>query len=162
MAGQWQSGDPGSVHCLVATATAVSIGSLMFQNATTKVVLPASSFTWDTDLATTRAAFVALFAGAAAQVKYANADIYGNQGEGTIRVNTSGNHTFTLTAGTPLVGAFVGVSKASGNALLNDSVEVVATLAQAIGKITKIRPAGVERDSLVEVELLSNAFPKAR
>jgi hypothetical protein len=125
------------------------------------LLVKASDQAWDTDLATTRAAFVALFLGVAAQTKPADGSAHGNAGDNLlkVRVNTGGVHTFACAAGTYTVGQWVGPAKQTGNALENQILEGVASAAQAIGKV-----AGREgvNPSKIEVEILSTMIPAAK
>ncbi len=155
-----QRGDVELVFVPVATAKAVAKGD-MVGRAADGTVVKASETTWDTDLATTQAAFKALFLGAASQAKTANADIVVNTGpnSGKIRCANGGVFPYTAAAGTYLIGTLVGPAKASGNALEDQKVAVVATEAVAIGRV-----AGREgvNPATVEVMLLSTLLPDAR
>jgi len=79
-------------------------------------VKPASDFTWDTDIFTTRAAFAAKFAGVA----------LGHSASGEtseIPVQVGGFIRFGFAGSTYEVGDPVAMDKASGNAMLNDRLE---------------------------------------
>jgi hypothetical protein len=120
----------------------------------------ASEQTWDTDLATTRAAFVARFAGCSNQFKDANQPVRGMSGFPlAILAHTGGVRSFACKAGTYWNGILVGPAKQTGNLLEDQILEIVATQAQAIG-IVHGNP-GVD-PAEIEVELLSTAFPAAR
>ncbi|CAN5421359.1 hypothetical protein BH11PLA2_BH11PLA2_32780 [soil metagenome] len=164
MAATFQSGDSNPVMCPIASATAVTQGSLMSAAATTGIVTPASSFTWDTNLATTRAAFVVLFSGVAGQAKAANADPIGNTGTnaGTIRVDAGGVFRYVSpAAGTYVNGlTLVGPAKAAGNTLTDQTLEVVTTQAQAVGIVVDSQ-TGTD-PTWIDVLILSARVPMAR
>lgn len=158
-----QGGDVTLVFVPVATAKAVNQGDLM-AIADAGTAYKASEQTWDTDLATTRAAFVTKFFGTASQNKKADADIEGNNGPnaGTIRLSNGGIHTFTCNNGTYYNGVtLVGPAKDTGNNLLDQKVEVVSSQAQAIGIV--VRNGGTSSNpGKVDVLILSTRLPAAR
>lgn len=163
--GQWQYGDPGSVmHPIADARAAMPKGSMVSIDGTTRVMTLASEFPWNVDIATTRTAYIALFAGTLAQQKFAALPVYGNQGQGDIRINTSGEHLFLCTGTLPQVGQWVGPAKDVGNTLMDNTVEVVAALTSAIGKVTEVRPLNPQApgQAQVVVDILSNTYPKAR
>lgn len=160
MSAAYQHGDTNPVMAPVASATAIAQGDLLASADTTGLVTPAASFTWDTNIATTRAAFVLKFLGVSAQVKDANADPLGNTGDNAskIRVMTSGVVRFlSPAAGTYVNGlTWVGPAKDTGNALTNQTMESVASLAQAIGMVVG---GGGTNPSYIDVLLYSRRQP---
>jgi len=127
----------------VATAVVIEKGDLVEQTA--GVIDAADNFTWDTDLATTQAAFCALFFGVA-QGRSRSGDT------DPITVATSGVFRFTCAAATFEVGDLVGPAKATGNALENQKVVAVADEKLAIGRVHKRAGSNV---TTVEVEIFS-------
>ena len=123
----------------------------------------ASEETWNTDLATTRAAFVTKFAGASAQAKDANGTIPYMSGALALmlKVDCSGVRSYAAKAGTYKVGDFIGPAKQSGNLLEDKTIEVVASAAQAIGKYVGA-PGTLAAGAMAEVEILSTVLPAGR
>lgn len=123
----------------------------------------ASEQAFVTDLATTRAAFVLLFAGASNQFKDLGLPILNMSGPlaDRLKINTAGVRTYACVAGTYKVGDRVGPAKQAGNALEDKIVELVASEAQSIGRVVGlygVKTAG----QLVEVNILSTVFPTAK
>ncbi len=96
--------------------------------------VPAASWTWDTNEATTRAAFMAGYIGIAnSRSRIGSTDTR----DLMIEVITAGEFDMSLTASaTLLAGTWLKVSKAAGNALVN-TVETTATSADALAVLTK-------------------------
>ena len=123
----------------------------------------ASEQAFVTDLPTTRAAFVVLFAGASNQAKDAGLPILWQGGAlaGKLKIDSSGVRTYKAVAGTYKVGDLVGPTVAAGPLLDNQTVEGVASNAQAVGRV--VGRAGVlAAGALLEVDILSNVFPAAK
>lgn len=132
---RYKYGDTNPVNVTFDTAYAIEIGDLMFLDSGDSYnAKPASAFTWDTDLATTQAAFHPLFIGVAMQ-RYdgSNTDAYGIK-DGKIRIATTGVFEFTCASASFAVGALVGPAKQSGNALEDQKVASVATESLAVGR----------------------------
>jgi hypothetical protein len=131
---RWLRGDTAPVKAFVATALAVEIGDLVALIGNT-VVKP-SGVAWDTNLATTQAAFVTGFVGIARQKKVADtARVFGNSEDNMIVVATGGDWEFELdAAATSEVGTFYGPAKDTGNALVDQALVSVTTVeAGAVG-----------------------------
>jgi len=94
--------------------------------------VPASAFTWDTDLATTQAAFVTAFLGISESRSRASTT---DTRDLRIAVNTDGVYEADCTSGNYTVGQFIGLAKASGNALLASQLVGVATRTLAVGVV---------------------------
>lgn len=159
MSATFQRGNSRQVMLPVASADAYAQGDLVGRNSTTGVGFRAGSQAWDTDLATTRAAFVVLFAGVSAQDKDADENVYGN-GEANklnLRIDTGGVHLFDCATGTYKLGDYLGPAKQSGNALENQKLEIVATEAQATHKCVGVRGSFTDPTE-VEAEVLSRVF----
>lgn len=155
---QYIRGNVNEVKATIATAKAVDAGDLVGMSSGTLV--KAEDQTWDTDLATTQAAFVALFLGASMQSKTSttNARVFGNSEDNVITVATSGEYEYDCASATFEVGGLVGPAKDTGNALLSDKVVTVSTEAAAIGRVVE-RGTSITR---VKVRLLSKLCPLAR
>lgn len=110
-------------------------------------VRPASHTAWDTNLATTQAAFVRRFAGVAAMKSEITESAL-------VRVDTKGIHVFDCGAATFEVGDAVGPAQGTGNVLANQQVEVVdpTHLERAVGLVSQREPAAVHE---VEVEIFA-------
>lgn len=154
---QYLYDDAAPVKATIATAKAIDSGDLVGMSAGTLV--RAEDQAWDTDLATTQAAFVALFLGASMQTKDAStARIRGNSEDNTIMVAAGGVWEYDAASATFEVGGLVGPAKDTGNALLSDKVVTVSTEAAAIGRVVE-RGTSITR---VKVRLLSKLSPQAR
>lgn len=82
---------------------------------------PASAETWNTNEATTRAAFVTKFTGISeGRSRAASTDLRDLR----IPVNMDGTYEFDVESATFVVGEFVGPAKAAGNALVNTCKKV--------------------------------------
>jgi hypothetical protein len=151
-------GDTAPHNVTIATAKATSKGNLVGLSSNTLV--NASDTAWDTDLATTQAAFVALFLGVSDQSKSSttNARVYGNSQDNVIRVATGGVWEFDCASATFEVGDLVGPAKQSGNALEDQKVVAAGSESVAIGRVVE-RGTSVTR---VKVKLLSKKLPLAR
>jgi hypothetical protein len=106
-------------YAAVANATAFAIGDLCYWDDSAKLAKPASSFTWDTNIATTQAEFADVFLGVCLDAKTAS------DGKVLLRFDKSplSAFDFTIAAGTAYkIGQGFGPAKASGNALLANKV----------------------------------------
>jgi len=130
----------------IVEATVIEQGDLL--SITAGVPDPADDFTWDTDLATTQAAFVALFAGVALEAS-ADGDT------DTLLMARAGIFKFTCASATFELGALVGPAKATGNALENQKVVAVADEKLAIGRVAKREGSAVTE---VQVEVMSTVL----
>lgn len=109
----------------VDSATVIEIGDAVYLD--TDDVKPASSFTWDTNLATTQASFAAVFVGIAVE-----SSASGQTTDINVDVSPVSVYEMTCTSDTYEVGAPLGLAKAAGNALTNQTWEdAVATSAVA-------------------------------
>lgn len=116
--------------------------------------IPATVFTWTTDLATTQTNFAAAFFGMSESRSIAGSTDVRNQ---LVAINTDGTYEFDATAATDFaVGQFIGCSKAAGNNLL-DTIEVVATKARAIAVVVEDTPAGALK---VRARLINTLFKR--
>lgn len=114
------------VHLTSSVPTATIDQGALCAYVSNKVVA-APSWTWDTDLATTQAAFVAAFLG----ISEGRSRI-GEALDLRLPVNLDGVYEFDCTAAAYTVGQYVGPAKAAGDALTNNVVGVAsASLAVA-------------------------------
>lgn len=139
---RWRYGSTQPVIADVDAATVIEVGDLVFQEVND--ARPASGLTWDTNLATTQETFHDKFLGVSEQAHAAN-------DTNDVRVATSGVFEFDCAAATFELGDLVGPAKASGNALVNQTVVAVATANLAIGRVAK-RYASNTTKVLVQVE----------
>jgi len=112
----------------VDASTVIEAGDMLFLD--TDDVKPAGSFTWDTSLAVTQAAFKDLFVGIAAQAHPSGV-------AGQILVMTKGVFEMESPSTAWQYGALVGPDKASGNALLSQTVET-AVAASSVGVVRDV------------------------
>lgn len=130
----------------VATATVISIGDLCWQDsAAANTPKPASDVSWNVDLATTQADFIATFLGDAAQAS-ASGDT------DAIRLGTTGVYEFDCAAATFAIGDLVGPAKQTGNLLENQKVAAVAGVTMAVGRVAEDVPANA---TTVKVRIFS-------
>jgi hypothetical protein len=123
----------------------IAKGDPLFYLTTSDVtaLAPASVFTWDTDLATTQAAFITKFAGMSdSRSRAATTDAR------DLRVSFNCDPTavyeFELAAAANLeIGDYIGIAKAAGNALTN-KVVAVATRSLAIGQVVEDLTSGTK------------------
>jgi len=137
MAGRYLFGETDPVVAPVLTAQAIESMDLVAQASGN--VVRAEDIAWDTNLATTQAAYATASLGVSSQRKVATvARVAGNGSDNAVHVNTGGTYEHDLdTATTLLVGDFVGPAKAVGNALVSSTLAKVATLAAACGVVVQ-------------------------
>ncbi len=141
---RWRYGETNPIVIPVDSATVIEIGDLVFLE--TDDARPAGQDTngdgtgdlWNTNLATTQEAFHDKFAGVAMQRSRAG-------DTSPIRVATSGVFEFLATSDTYELGQLVGPKKATGNNLVNQTVEDVATANLAVGRVAKREGAATTR-----------------
>src|SRR5262245_13113701 len=63
--GEYRWGDAKLRRFTATASTAIENGYIVYQDSSTKKILPAASYTWDTNIATTQASFHDVFAGVA-------------------------------------------------------------------------------------------------
>ena len=111
----------------VDSGTVIARGDMLFLD--TDDVKPASSFTWDTNIATTQTAFAVKFAGVAAEAHAAGV-------AGVISVDVSPLSVWEMdqASATAEVGGPLAPAKQSGNALENQKL-VAAAASASIGRV---------------------------
>lgn len=117
--------------CAVASATVIERGDMVYFDTTNHQVLPASSLTWDTNLATTQATFASLFVGIAEEASAA-----GETDPISVEVNPQAVYEIDVPSGTYHLDDTFGPDKDSGNALLDQTIES-ATGTSAIARCVK-------------------------
>jgi hypothetical protein len=152
MAALFQHGEPYPVQVPVALAKAVNRGDITGVNSS-GLLVKASEQAYDTNEATTRANFVAQFGGLSAQSKTANEPVAGNQGSGTIRVDSDGVHRMNIKSGTTAkIGDWVGPTYVSATtSLRDDEVQVVTVKAGTIGVIVGLPYGATGPEVLVRI-----------
>jgi hypothetical protein len=134
---RWRYGDTAPAIVAFDVGTAIELGSLCYIDASdSNTAKAAGSFTWDTDLATTQAAFHLVFMGVAMQSYDGDAaphDI--GLKDGKIRIATEGVFEFDCASATFAAGALVGPAKQTGDLLEPQKVVAVATESLAIGRV---------------------------
>ena len=113
----------------VDSGTVIAIGDMLYL--ATDDVRPASDFTWDTNLATTQAGFADVFVGIAMH-KSASGDVLPVD----IDISADSEYQFGCASATYAYGATVGPDKASGNALLAQTLEA-AVAASSVARVLK-------------------------
>lgn len=147
-----------TVEAPIATAKALSDYTAV-GIASGTLILP-SDQAWNTDEATTRADFVALFLGVNAQLKVANvARIPGNSQDNIVVVENEGEYDVVVESSTFEIGDYIGPSKAAGNALLDTSFKKVTPVAGACFKVIKRYATAT---TLVRARVLSTLVPLAK
>lgn len=134
-------GEDNPVKARIVTAQAVSIGDMVANS--TGFVVPASGETAAV-LATAQATFAAHFLGVAMQGKDAGMTTPGHGGgeANMLRVATEGVFEFNTFGTTYGLGDLVGVSYASAGSTLDpQKVELVASIALAIGRVSHPKTA---------------------
>lgn len=113
----------------VNAATVVAVGDHILIDSN-GLAYPASSETWNTDLATTQGLAHDKFLGIALAASAAGeTDL--------LRVGTMGDYEFPCASATFKVGDYVGPAKQTGNALENQKVVAVANAGLASGRVVK-------------------------
>jgi len=121
---------------------AVSPGDFVFRDSADGYDKPVSSYTWDTDIATTAGTLNAVFRGVSMARRTTAQTTDGGVTDGMILY--TGEFCFPCAAlGSAAVpGALVTFVKASGNAVENQKVAVTATIGQAIGRVSRDAAVG--------------------
>lgn len=157
MSSRYLRGETDPVIAPVLTAQAVAVGDLV--GLSSGNVVRAEDTTWDTNIATTQAAFALLFLGVSGQRKVAAvARVDANSEDNAMRVDCSGVYEFDCASGNFAMGDLVGPAKQSGNALESQKVVAVATENLAVGRVVE-KGTSVTK---VKVRILSVKNPSAR
>lgn len=121
------------VHVTSSVPTnTINIGDFVF-NASGKV-RPAATFTWNTDLATTQTAFAAAFVGVSEDRSRAGVD---DTRDLRLAVNMDGTYEVDADSATYTINQYVGMAKATGNALLSSKVAGVSGRTLAVGVVVE-------------------------
>ncbi|MEZ6046572.1 MAG: hypothetical protein R3C11_13565, partial [Planctomycetaceae bacterium] len=141
---RYRSGQVQLVKVRVDSSTVIEAGDLVFLDGDD--VKPAADFTWDTDLATTQAAFAAAFLGVAHQ-----ASANGDTEPVSVDVSPHAVYEFDVAATTYEVGELLGPDENS-SALHAQQLESVANGGLAIARAVEYRSTS---SSLLRVNLAS-------
>lgn len=117
----------------------INIGDLVAIESNKAV--PAASFTWDTDLATTQTAFAAAFLGLSASRSRASTT---DSRDLEIAVDMDGNVEFDCVSGSYTIGQYIGCAKDTGDNL-KQTVTGVASKTLAIAVVVKDSGANATR-----------------
>lgn len=162
---QYLHGDTAPVNAPITTAKAVDVGDLVGYQNVGGTIYKASEETWSTDLLGTQTAFAGKFLGVSGQQKAANAArVFGNSTDNTVRVDTAGIFEFDFAGGTPVnIGDIVAPAKASGNALLDNTVVLTGNgTTSAIGPGIGVIVERAGNPTRVKVRLFSRVAPQAK
>lgn len=123
MSARFRSGQMKLVPFQVASATVIEPGDMVFVYSTLDQVKAAGDFTWDTNIATTQAGFVNVFAG----IAYTGS-ASGETDDVLVDVSSNSIYEYPCASATFKTGAPVGPAKQSGNLLEPQKVvEAVGT-----------------------------------
>jgi hypothetical protein len=123
-------------------AIAVNCGDLVYRDAADGYDKPAGSFTWDTDLATTQAAFHDVFRGVSMATRRTTQTTDGGRADGCILTTGEFEMPCAALGAAVTPGELVAPAKQSGNLLEPQKVVVTTTVGNAIGVVTEDAPVG--------------------
>ena len=134
---QWLYDPTSPVEAPFGSTQVLAVGDIVGADGN-GLVYRAEDTSWDSTESATRDDFVATFLGICSQKKRTgDAQPYGNSAA-TVRVDTSGVFEADLNTATTLqVGDYVGPAKASGNALVSQTVKKVTVGNEAIGVVVE-------------------------
>ena len=139
------TGDTSPIYVLATASVAIHPGDIVYL--ASSAALPVSSASWSTDLPGTQKAVQGVNLGVALDYHRASDGSTTHQ----IQVATRGRYKVaTVDSQARDVGTLFGPAKAAGNALLANSVDVVATAPLALGRLTHAKLA---TDTTVELEI---------
>lgn len=158
MTGIFRSGQSKLIKSPVASASVIGRNDMVSMDASTDEIVAAGDFLWDTDLATTQATFADIFLGIARESS-------ANLETDTVDVDVSADavYEFTVASATYTIGQSLGPDKASGNALLDQTLEG-AVAASAIARSVESKTAAVTvlRVTFASAHYLSGANVNAQ
>src|SRR5690606_12988884 len=134
---RFRSGPVQLIKASVEAASLIEPGDLVYLDVGS--ARPASEFTWDTNLATTQAAFADMFLGIAHE---GSAD--GDTNPISIDISPHSDYEFDLDAGTYALGDLLGPDEA-GTSLMTQQLEAVAAAARAIARIVELTTGTVSK-----------------
>jgi hypothetical protein len=130
---RFRSGQVQLARLRVDSGTVIEAGDMVFLDSDD--VKPASDFTWDTDLATTQAAFAASFLGIAHQQSAA-----GDTDDVSVDLSPLAVYEFDVNAATYEVGDPLGPDENS-SALMDQQLEAVGSAALGIARAVEYKAA---------------------
>lgn len=128
MSARFRSGQMKLVPFRVASADVITAGDMVFVYSTLDQIKAAEDITWDTNIATTQAAFANVFAGIAYTSSAA-----GETDDVLVDVSSASVYEYPCASATFKTGAPIGPAKQSGNALESQKV-VEATGTSCVGR----------------------------
>ena len=127
---RFRSGPVQLIKASVEAASLIEPGDLVYLDGSN--ARPASEFTWDTNLATTQAAFADVFLGVAHE---RSAD--GDTDAVSVDISPHSVYEFDLDAASYTLGDLLGPDEASSS-LMTQQLEAVATAAAAIARLVEL------------------------
>ena len=116
-------------------------GDILYWDSSAAKVKPASSYTWDTNLATTQASFTNVFVGICRELHDPNVLGAANHTMVSVDVSTESVYECDMTSGTLTAVSGLGISDAgSGTALVDQTLAVTATAANMIARVAESKP----------------------
>lgn len=137
-----QHGNYDQSQAVWKAAIAVAPGDLVYRDAADGYDKPAGSFTWDTDLATTQAAFHDAFRGVSTARRVALQTADGGIADGNIIESGEFVYPCAALGAAAKVGEYVAPAKQTGDLLEPQKVAITATLGNAIGVLSRDAAAG--------------------
>lgn len=124
----------------VASVTVVEIGDMLSLNTSDEEVKPASDFTWNSNLATTQAGFADVFLGIAVE-KSAS----GDTADISVDISADSVYEFAVSSAAYKIGTTLGPAKASGNALVNQTLASAVAASSVARAVFSSNGASVTR-----------------
>jgi len=137
----FRSGQMKLVRYNVDADTVIEKGDMLWFESSDELVAPADDFPWDTNIATTQAGFADVFAGIANEPSAA-----GESDPISVDISPDSVYEMPCASAAYVPGATLGPDKASGDALLSQTLEgaasassVARVVEQTSGAVTKVR-----------------------
>lgn len=146
----YRSGQRRIIPVPCDSATVLYVGDMAFLN--TDDAKPAADFTWDTDLATTQAGFADVFLGVS-MMQSLSGDTFAVD----IDVSADSEYEYAVASATYAIGTPLGPDKASGNALLTQTLET-AVAASSVARSLRNEASAV---TTLRVSFVSAYNPSA-
>jgi len=138
-----QHGNYDQTEPVWPASTAISPGDLIYRDTVAGTDKPMSSYTWNTNIATTSGTANAVFRGVSMARRLATQTTAGGKADGNIIC--TGEFTFPCDAlgAAAVPGAYVSFAPNAGStALENQKVRITATIGEAIGFVTRDAAVG--------------------
>jgi len=134
---RFRSGPVQLIKASVDSGSAIEPGDLLYLDSGT--ARPASEFTWDTDLATTQAAFADAFLG----IAHERSEV-GETEPISVDISPQAIYEFDLDASSYTLGDLLGPDEATST-LMTQQLEAVGTTARAIARLVEITSGFVSK-----------------